>query len=133
VTRSDDYEVRNSRIHGLGVFARRAVPARCKIGELTGELISIAEARRRAFGKNVVTIVEFDDDKALDAADDPCLRFVNHSCEPNTYMRRIGHRVEFYAARRIARGEELTCDYGETHHEGTLPCRCGAARCREKI
>lgn len=129
----EDFEVRTSRIHGKGVFARRAVPARRKIGELTGELISVAEARRRANGMDVVTIVEFEDDKALDVSTDPCLRYVNHCCEPNTYMRRIGHRVEFYAIRRIRAGEELTCDYGETHHEGQLPCRCGTARCRERI
>ena len=129
----DDFEVRRSRIHGNGVFARRGVPPRRKIGELAGELIPVAEARRRARGMDVVTIVEFEDDKALDVSIDPCLRYVNHSCEPNTYMRRIGHRVEFYAIRRIRSGEELTCDYGETHHEGRLPCRCGAERCRERI
>jgi uncharacterized protein len=131
--KADDFEVRRSRIHGQGVFARRAVPPRRKIGELTGELITIAEARRRAQGMDVVTIVEFEDDKALDVATDPCLRYVNHSCDPNTYMRRIGHRVEFYAIRRIRAGEELTCDYGETHHEGQLPCQCGTARCRDRI
>lgn len=129
----DDFEIRRSTIHGNGVFARRTVRSGRKIGELDGELISVAEARRRAEGMEVVTIVEFEDDKALDVTIDPCLRYVNHSCEPNTYMRRIGHCVEFYAIRRIRTGEELTCDYGETHHEGQLPCRCGAERCRERI
>jgi SET domain-containing protein len=32
--------------------------------------------------------------------------------------------------RAIAAGEELTADYGETHHAGTLRCQCGAANCR---
>lgn len=131
--RADELDVRASRIHGKGVFVRRSVPPRAKIGELTGEIISVREARRRAKGMDVVNIVEFEDDKALDASNDRCLRFVNHSCSPNTYMRRVGHRVEFYAMRRIRAGEELTCDYGETHHEGQLPCRCGSERCRERI
>jgi len=129
----DELDVRPSRIHGNGVFVRRAIAPRRKIGELTGELISIREARRRAKGMEVVTIVEFEDDKALDASSDRCLRFINHSCSPNTYMRRVGHRVEFYSLRRIRVGEELTCDYGETHHEGRLPCRCGAPECRTSI
>ncbi len=129
----DDVVVRPSRIHGQGVFATHAIAPRTKIGELTGEIISVREARRRAKDAEVVTIVEFEDDKALDASTDPCLRYVNHSCGPNTYMRRIGHRVEFYAMRRIRAGEELTCDYGETHHEGQLPCRCGASQCRSRI
>jgi SET domain-containing protein len=38
--------------------------------------------------------------------------------------------VEFYSLRPIKAGEELTCDYGETHHDGRLPCRCGSVRCR---
>jgi uncharacterized protein len=129
----DDLDVRPSRIHGRGVFAKRPVPAKRKIGELTGELISRAEARRRAKDQPVVYIVEFEDDKALDVSSDECLRFVNHSCGPNTYLRRIGHRVELYSLRKIRAGEELTCDYGETHHDGTLPCQCGSAQCREKI
>lgn len=129
----DQFEVRPSRIHGHGVFARRPFPAHRKIGELTGEIISVREARRRAKDLAVVTIVEFEDDKALDASSDQCLKYVNHSCGPNTFLRRIGHRVEFYSLRRIRAGEELTCDYGETHHDGTLPCQCGAAECKGKI
>ena len=81
----------------------------------------------------VVTIVEFEDDKALDVSTDRCLRYVNHSCGPNTYLRRVNHRVELYSLRRIRAGEELTCDYGETHHEGQLPCRCGSPSCRSRI
>jgi uncharacterized protein len=126
-------EVRPSRIHGKGVFAKKRLPSRRKIGELTGELISIREARRRAKRAAIVTIVEFEDDKALDAASDPCLRYVNHSCAPNTFLRRANRRVELYALRDIRPGEELTCDYGQTHHDGELPCQCGADTCRSRI
>ena len=129
----EDLEVRDSRIHGRGVFARRAVPAKRKVGELMGELITVTEARRRAKDAPVVYIVEFEDDTALDVSTDECLRFVNHSCGPNTCLRRIGHRLELHSLRKIRAGEELTCDYGETHHNGTLPCRCGSKQCRERI
>lgn len=130
----DSVEVKASRIHGKGVFARKAIRARRKIGELAGELITLREARRRASMLQSIAIVEFDDDMALDASVNPNeLRYVNHSCGPNTYMRRYGHRVEFYSLRVIRPGEELTCDYGETHHDGKLPCRCGAEGCRRMI
>jgi len=33
------------------------------------------------------------------------------------------------ALRAIAPGEEITVNYGETHHEGKLRCRCGAPNC----
>ena len=58
------------------------------------------------------------------------LRYINHSCDPNTYMRRAYRKVEFYTLRPVKKGEELTCDYGETHHDGKLPCKCKTANCR---
>jgi SET domain-containing protein len=126
-------DVRPSRIHGRGVFTRKRLGARRKVGEFIGELISVREARRRAKAEEVVTIVEFEDGTALDVARDPCLRFVNHSCTPNTYLRRTNRRVELYTLREIHPGEELTCDYGETHHEGTLPCQCSGGTCRNML
>ena len=42
-------------------------------------------------------------------------------------------RVEFYALRDIAIGEEITVDYGQTHHAGRLACRCGATGCRGSL
>ncbi|MCC6246994.1 MAG: SET domain-containing protein-lysine N-methyltransferase, partial [Rubrivivax sp.] len=58
------------------------------------------------------------------------MRFTNHSCRPNARLVIRNGRVEFYARRAIAPGEEITVDYGETHHEGRLACRCGTPGCR---
>ena len=128
------FQVRRSRIQGRGLFALTALPARRKIGELGGERISLREARRRASDTDCIAIVEFNDGTALDASrDGGDFRYVNHSCEPNTFMRLYKGRVEFYALRRVEVGEELTCDYGPTHHDGALPCRCGSAKCRGRL
>ena len=119
-----------SPITGRGLFAGCAIAKRAKIGEFDGEVISIAEARRRAAALRIVAIVELDR-KAIDAHGMRSgFRFINHSCEPNVFMRRTKERAEFYALRDIAKGEELTVDYRESHHEGRLRCRCGASRCR---
>jgi SET domain-containing protein len=128
------FEVRPSRIHGSGLYALSNIPARRKMGELGGERITVNEGRRRARGSDCVMIVEFADGTALDAS--RCgshFRHVNHSCEPNAFMRSARGRVEFYSLREIGPGEELTCDYGVTHHEGTLACRCRSLRCRGRI
>ena len=125
--------VARSRIVGRGLFAGRRIPARAKIGEFEGERIGLAEARRRAKGRRIVAIVELER-HALDATDTGRgFRFINHSCAPNTYIRCTPTRAEFYALRDIRKGEELTADYGETQHDGRLPCRCGAERCRGAI
>ena len=126
----DALTVGPSPITGRGLFAGCFIPRRAKIGEFEGELVTIAEARRRAAKLKVVAIVELDR-KAIDARGmRRGFRFINHSCEPNTFMRRTKDRAEFYALRDIAKGEELTVDYEDSHHEGRLRCRCGAPRCR---
>lgn len=125
-----DVAVRRSAIDGFGVFAAEDVPARRKIGEIRGESISVAEARRRAHGKARIMIVEVSARKAIDASGstDP-MRFTNHACRPNARLQIRDGRVEFYSLRAIRAGEEVTVDYGPTHHEGTLRCRCGAPGC----
>jgi len=126
-------EVRPSRIVGQGLFAGTPIPRRAKVGEFEGEVIGLREARRRAKGQRIIAIVELER-HALDATRmKHGFRFINHSCEPNTFFRITPERAEIYALRDIARGEELTVDYGESQHEGKLPCRCGAARCRGRL
>jgi uncharacterized protein len=122
--------VRRSPIDGFGVFALEPVPKWHKIGEVRGESITVAEARRRAAALERIMIVEVSAKKAIDLArsTDP-MRFTNHSCQPNGQLRIQEGRIEFYALRDIAPGEEITVAYGETHHEGRLACRCGAPGC----
>jgi SET domain-containing protein len=121
--------VARSRIDGRGLFALKALPARRKIGELEGERISRAAARRRARTRERVAIVELNDGTAIDAANGNQFSYINHACHPNLYMRIIGAHVEFYTLRAIRAGEELTCNYGETHHAGKRPCNCRSDNC----
>ena len=124
-------ENKRSKIDGKGAFALENIPPRKKIGNLGGEIITLREARKRAATTKRVAMVEFGDGRALDASVNPNeLRYVNHSCQPNTYMRLSYGRVEFYTLKAIKKGEELTCDYGETHHDGKLKCRCGTENCK---
>ena len=123
--------VGKSPIQGKGVFAKSRIIARQKIGEFEGELITVTEGRRRAKRQSRIAIVEFENGKAVDGTRDGNeFRYINHSCSPNLFMRRIHDQVEFYALGTIRPGAELTCDYGESHHEGTRRCRCGSGQCR---
>ena len=125
-----DVFVRKSDIDGHGVFAAEMIPPRLKIGEIRGEAISCAEGRRRAASLQRIMIVEISPRTAIDASKstDP-MRFTNHSCQANARLAIIAGRIEFYSLRAIAPGEEITVNYGATHHEGKLACRCGAANC----
>jgi SET domain-containing protein len=122
--------VKPSAIDGMGAFAAEDIPARRKIGEIRGEPISVREARSRAKGQARIMMIEVSDKRAIDASasTDP-LRYTNHSCRPNAVLRIRQGRVEFYALRDIRPGDEITADYGETHHNRTLACRCGMLGC----
>jgi uncharacterized protein len=127
-------DVAPSRIDGLGAFAAEQIPPRRKIGEIRGESISVAEARIRATRHERIMIVEVSTRRAIDfsRSADP-MRYTNHSCQPNARLCIRQGRVEFYAVRPIAPGDEVTVNYGETHHNGRLPCRCGAPGCVGKL
>jgi uncharacterized protein len=124
-------DVRASSIDGHGVFAAAPIPSRLKIGEIRGEPISVRDARIRATRHERIMMVEISSRRAIDfgKSTDP-MRFTNHSCKPNARLCIRQGRVEFYALRAITPKEEITVDYGETHHDGKLACRCGAPGCR---
>lgn len=123
-----------SAIDGQGVFAAEPIPRRRKIGEIRGESLSVDAARIRATRHERIMIVEVSTRRAIDfsKSSDP-LRYANHSCAPNARFCIRQRRVEFYALRDIAPGEEVTVAYGDTHHEGRLACRCGVPGCARRL
>jgi uncharacterized protein len=126
--------VRKSSIQGSGLFADSKIKRRTKLGEFTGERISVREARRRARGATRISIVELSATKAIDGSvGGGPFQFVNHSCDPSSFIRIAFGRIEFYALRDLRSGDEITCDYGDSHHNGKLPCVCGSAKCRKFI
>ncbi len=125
-----DVEVRASNIDGQGVYAAEPIPRWKKIGEIRGESISVTEARIRATRHERVMMVETSPERAIDfsRSNDP-MRYTNHSCAPNARLSIRQGRVEFYALCGIEPGAEITVNYGPTHHQGRLACRCGAPGC----
>jgi SET domain-containing protein len=127
-------EVRQSPIDGKGCFATAFFPKGKKIAEYTGELISRREVARRVRTRRKHRICALDRYWSLDGArGGNGTHYINHCCEPNSYMRITRGHLIFFALRDILPGEEITCDYISTHHPDDYPCRCKAARCRGTI
>lgn len=123
--------VRRSGIQGRGIFAVRELPGRRKLGEVTGKRVLLPEARRAVARQPRIYLVELTRRYALDCSTGNDFRHLNHSCQPNCYMRIHHGRVEVYSrSRPISGGTELTVDYGATPHEGGMSCRCGAPKCK---
>lgn len=124
------WEIRPSKIHGTGVFARTNIPVETRVVEYVGERVSKDESeRRRKTGNFFVFIVtdEFDIDGLVDW--NPA-RFINHSCAPNCEAQEEDGHIWIYALRDIQAGEELTFNYGyDLQDYEDHPCRCGAPNC----
>ena len=135
--------VRDSAIHGRGVFATRALAAGTRIGEYTGERITREEALHRdddlEFGDHPTTYrFAIDDIWLIDASTDGNdTRFINHGCEPNCIAVTVAERIYIDACRDIPRGGELLLDYKlatlappTDEEKKAFACYCGAPSCR---
>jgi SET domain-containing protein len=134
--------VRNSPIHGRGVFAVNAIAKGARIIEYTGERMSHAKADRLYGdlhdGSSHTMLFAATDKVVIDATKrgGPA-RWINHSCAPNCEANEEDGRVFIDAIRAIRLGQELSYDYSlvlEERHTPKLkrehPCHCGVRQCR---
>src|SRR5437870_10204373 len=126
--------IKKSPINGRGCFATRSFARRKRIAEYTGERISDPEARKRARGRRHLRICDIDGRFSLDGArGGNGTHYINHSCQPNAFMKTVYGHVLFFALRDIRSGEEITVDYEDTLDPDSKRCRCRAAICRGTI
>jgi SET domain-containing protein len=125
--------IQKSTINGKGCFATVYFPHRRKIAEYTGERIPDLEAQRRAH-RAKLRICDVDGAWSIDGSrGGNGTHYINHSCEPNAYVRTIYGHVVFFALRDVYPGEEITVDYEQTLHPDSKRCYCGARSCRGRI
>lgn len=137
--------VRNSPIHGRGVFAVTAIARGARILEYTGERMSHAKADRLYGdlhdGSSHTMLFAATDKVVIDATKrgGPA-RWINHSCAPNCEANEEEGRVFIDAIRAIRPGQELSYDYNlvlEERHTAKQkrehPCHCGARKCRHTL
>ena len=135
-------EVRQSDVHGRGVFALINFAEGAILIDYAGEVISMQEAiRRHPHDPNEpdhTFYFHIDDAHVIDAlhgGNDA--RWINHSCRPNCEPDEVKGRIVIKALRPIWPGEELTFDYDLFSDEpmtdalkARYACRCGAKKCR---
>ena len=126
---SSKVELRESPIHGKGLFAKTPI----RIGEIlfvkNGHILPIQDK----FSNDIIDCYwPIDDMRVLGAKDagemDVVKLFINHSCDPNCGLVGIGTGV---AMRDIAQDEEISFDYAMLDNEAyDFPCHCGSTKCR---
>lgn len=126
--------VRKSKIDGRGCFATALFPKGRKIAEYEGERITAREGERRLRTRRKHRICALDNGWSLDGSrGGNGTHYLNHSCDPNAYMRTTRGHLIFMALRDILPGEEITCDYISTYHPDDYRCRCKSPKCRGTI
>jgi hypothetical protein len=113
--------IRQSQIHGLGLFAEKDIPAGTIIWRfepLVDRLISESELDRlpQHVAAYVEIYSEFFPDLGVLVLSGDNDRYTNHSDDPNTeVVLPNGPEALVRAIRDIPAGEEITCDYNVIH------------------
>jgi len=130
-------EVRQSGVHGRGVYATQFISEGTRIIEYTGQRVAWEAApdddndpHTFNFGLENGEVIN-----AEIGGNDA--RWINHSCDPNCEAIEEDDRIFIYAMRDIEPTEELFYDYAMEIDEPItekskkkFACRCGSSNCR---
>ena len=131
--RSPKTEVRESKIHGRGLFALVDIAQDEIVAVKGGHIVDCATLRREITPLLGPVEIQIGDDLFIapvsDAEREGSMLYSNHSCDANLGMH---GEITFVAMRDISAGEELTHDWATTDNDDYLvECKCGAPNCRE--
>ncbi len=107
---------------GLGLFADEDIPKGARIIEYIGIVRSSSDEDANKYIFNVSSKLDIDGSPRYNTA-----RYANHSCGPNAESDIKKGHVWIVSTKHIAKGEEITYDYGKEYfdvHIKPLGCRC---------
>jgi uncharacterized protein len=131
--RSAKTEVRESKIHGRGLFAIADIAKNEIVAIKGGHIVDRKTLREKITPVLGPVEVQIADDLFIapvtDEEREMSMLYSNHSCDANVGVR---GEITFVAMRDVHRGEELTHDWAMTDDDGySVECNCGAANCRK--
>jgi len=131
--RSPKTEVRESKIHGRGLFATADIAKDEIVAVKGGHIINRKTLREQVTPHLGPVEIQIDQDLFIapvtDEEREGSMLYSNHSGSPNLGMR---GEITFVAMRDICEGEELTHDWATTDADDySVECKCGAHNCRQ--
>jgi SET domain-containing protein len=128
-------EVRDSKIHGRGLFATGDISKGEIVAVKGGHIVDRKTLREKITPVLGAVEIQIDDDLFIapvtDRERESSMLYSNHSCDPNLGVR---GEITFVAMRDICAGEELTHDWAMTDDDDySIKCNCGAPDCRETL
>ena len=133
--RSPKTEVRESKIHGRGLFATADIAKDEIVAVKGGHIVDRKSLREKITPVLGPVEIQIDDDLFIAPVTEEerelSMLYLNHSCDPNLGMR---GEITFVAMRDIGAGEELTHDWVMTDDDDySVECNCGAPNCRKTL
>lgn len=136
--------VRQSSVHGKGVFAAKSLAAGERVLQYKGEIISWRAAVRRHEREGIeghTFLFGLSDGSVIDGSrGGNSARWLNHSCAPNCETVEDNGRIYIDTLRDIAPGEELFIEYflatddpSDEVVRSQYACRCAATGCRQSL
>jgi hypothetical protein len=130
--RSPKTEVRESKIHGHGLFATAGIAKDEIVAVKGGHIVDRKTLRAKVTPRLGPVEIQIDEDLFIAPVTDKerelSMLYSNHSCDPNLGVR---GEITFVAMRDIRAGEELTHDWGMTDDDDySVECKCGTPNCR---
>ncbi len=121
---------RNSKIHGIGVFANQSIAAGQILARYDGKILAAEEVQCELAAGNRY-LLELPDGRVMDgSAGNGLGHLFNYSCDPSAHLEYREGVPLIISSRAIGRGEEITIDYGFDPADVTrFPCTCGKANC----
>jgi len=133
--RSSKTEVRESAIHGRGLFATADIAKDEIVAVKGGHIVDRKTLREKITPMLGPVEIQIGDDLFIAPVSDQerelSMLYSNHSCDPNVGVR---GEITFVALRVIRAGEELTHDWAMTDDDDySVDCNCGMANCRKVL
>tara|TARA_Y100000310_G_C20192916_1_gene583316 strand:+ start:61 stop:564 length:504 start_codon:yes stop_codon:yes gene_type:complete len=134
--------VKESVIHGRGIFAKKDISKGTRIIEYKGKKITKKESDKvfdkdykeasQDPSKGEVYLFELNNKYDIDGnIPENVAKYINHSCEPNCETENEDEeKIWVLALKDIKTGQELSFNYGfniEEHED--YPCKCGTNSC----
>ncbi|MBP9759290.1 SET domain-containing protein-lysine N-methyltransferase [Candidatus Dojkabacteria bacterium] len=124
----DNVIVKSSSIQGKGVYSLKNFRA----GEVVLEIddTHLVTDPKQLTNEEYESHCDYFDNKVV-LMQSPEV-YINHSCDPNTYVKTIDGIRKVLAMRDIKINDEITYDYSiNGDNDGTFDCSCRSKNCRE--
>lgn len=134
----DGLEVRESKLQGIGVFAKQDIMKGERLAIFGGSVMLLDEIKElpeevQYYAMQIEERLALGNRSSVPEDTD----YFNHSCDPNSGFH---GQIFLVAMRDIAKGEEITFDYAMTISESigsdivfNMECNCGSPLCRKLL